>query len=103
MCIRDSMIMLRDGLDYNQFFSGGNKASSMNPAAVAETTVQTASSAQAESGGVQINAIPREGGNTLHGVFQSNYGNKRLQSDNIDDPLRVRGATAGSAIKTLYE
>jgi Carboxypeptidase regulatory-like domain len=97
------MIMLRDGLDYDQFFSGGNKASSMNPAAIAETTVQTASSAQSESGGVQINAIPREGGNTLHGVFQSNYGNERLQSDNIDAALRARGATAGSDIKTLYD
>ena len=97
------MIMLRDGMDYDQFFSGGNKASSMNPAAVAETTVQTASSAQAESGGVQINAIPREGGNTFHGIVQSNYGNQRLQSNNIDDRLRTRGATAGSDIKTLYD
>src|SRR5262249_10175561 len=49
------IIMLRDGLDYDQFFSGGNKSSSMNPAAIAETTVQTAGSAQAETGGVQIN------------------------------------------------
>jgi hypothetical protein len=97
------MIMLRDGLDYDQFFSGGNKASSMNPAAIAETSVQTASSAASETGGVQINAIPREGGNTLHGVFQSNYGNQRLQSDNIDAALRARGATAGSDIKTLYD
>jgi hypothetical protein len=97
------MIMLRDGMDYDQFFSGGNKASSMNPAAVAETTVQTASSAQAESGGVQINAIPREGGNIFHGTFQSNYGNANLQSNNISDRLRARGATAGSDIKTLYD
>src|SRR5258705_11673049 len=97
------MIMLRDGLDYNQFFSGGNKASSMNPAAVAETTVQTASSAAAETGGVQINAIPREGGNTFHGTFQSNYGNKSLQSGNLDAALRARGATGGSDIRTLYE
>jgi len=97
------MIMLRDGLDYDQFFSGGNKASSMNPAAVAETTVQTASSASAESGGVVINAIPREGGNTFHAMFQSNYGNKSLQSDNLDAALRARGATAGSDIRTLYD
>ncbi len=97
------MIMLRDGLDYDQFFSGGNKASSMNPAAVAETTVQTASSASAETGGVVINAIPREGGNTFHGMFQSNYGNKALQSNNLDSALRARGATAGSDISTLYD
>jgi hypothetical protein len=97
------MIMLRDGLDYDQFFSGGNKASSMNPAAVAETTVQTASSASAESGGVVINAIPREGGNTFHGMFQSNYGSKSLQGDNLDAALRARGATAGSDIRTLYD
>ena len=97
------MIMLRDGLDYDQFFSGGNKASSMNPAAVAETTVQTASSASAETGGVIINAIPREGGNAFHGMFQSNYGNKGLQSDNLNAALRARGATAGSDIRTLYD
>ena len=97
------MIMLRDGLDYNQFFSGGNKASSMNPAAVAETTVQTASAASSESGGVLINAIPREGGNTFHGTFQSNYGSDRFQSNNIDSALRARGATNGSEIRTLYD
>jgi hypothetical protein len=97
------MIMLRDGLDYDQFFSGGNKASSMNPAAVAETTVQTASSASAETGGVQINAIPREGGNTIHGIAMSNYGSAALQGDNLDSALRARGATAGSDIKTLYD
>jgi hypothetical protein len=97
------MILLRDGLDYNQFFSGGNKASSMNPAAVAETTVQTASAASSESGGVLINAIPREGGNTFHGTFQSNYGSAKLQGDNLDAALRARGATGGSDIKTLYD
>src|SRR2546423_2463215 len=97
------MIMLRDGLDYDQFFSGGNKASSMNPAAVAETTVQTASSASAETGGVVINAIPREGGNTFHGTFQSNYRSDRFQSNNIDSALRARGATNGSEIRTLYD
>ena len=97
------MIMLRDGLDYDQFFSGGNKASSMNPASIAETTVQTASSAASESGGVQINAIPREGGNTFHGMFQTNYGSANLQGDNLDAELKARGATAGSDIKTLYD
>jgi hypothetical protein len=97
------IIMMRDGMDYDQFFSGGNKASSMNPASIAETTVQTAGSAQSEGGGVQINAIPRDGGNTLHGTFQSSYGNKRFQSNNINDALRLRGATAGSDIKTLYD
>src|SRR5258706_6836493 len=71
------MIMLRDGMDYDQFFSGGNKASSMNPAATAETTEQTAGSAQSAGGGVEINAIPRDGGTTLHGTSQSSYGNKR--------------------------
>src|SRR5258706_13912697 len=93
------MIMLRDGLDYDQFFSGGNKASSMNPASVAETTVQTASSAGSESGGVQINAIPREGGNAFHGTFQTNYGSANLQSDNLNAALHARAAAAGPDIR----
>lgn len=97
------IIMLRDGMDYDQFFSGGNKSSSMNPAAVTETTVQTAGNAQSETGGVQINALPREGGNSFHGIFQSGYGNKNLQRNNIDDALRARGAVNGSEIQTLYD
>jgi len=52
------MIMLRDGMDYDQFFSGGNKASSMNPAAVAETTVQTASSARRKPAGFRSTPFP---------------------------------------------
>jgi hypothetical protein len=52
---------------------------------------------------VVINAIPREGGNTFHGMFQSNYGNKSLQNDNLNTALRARGATAGSDIRTLYD
>jgi carboxypeptidase family protein len=97
------IIMLRDGMDFDQFFSGGNKASSTNPASVTETTVQTAGSALSETGGVQINSIPRDGGNTLHGLFMSNYGDKKFQSDNISSALRARGATNGSEIKTLYD
>ena len=95
--------ILRDGMDYGQLFAGGNRSTSANPAAMIETVMQAGGTARAETGGAQLNFIPRDGGNLFHGTFVSNFGHHSLQDDNISDELRRRGATAGSDIRTLYE
>ncbi len=99
----DESQMLRDGMDFGQLFGGGNRASSINPTSVQEFVVVTAGTAQAEGGGVQIDAIPRDGGNTFHGSFQTSFGHKNLQGDNLDEALRARGATTTSTIKSLFD
>jgi len=95
--------ILRDGMDYGQLFAGGNRSTSANPAAIVETVVQAGGTARAETGGAQLNFIPRDGGNLLHGTFIANFGHRNLQDENLTDALRARGATAGSDIRTLYE
>ncbi len=54
-------------------------------------------------GGVQINMIPREGGNDFHGSFFSTGASSRMQSDNTSDELVRRGLTARNRIKQVYD
>src|SRR2546428_9444107 len=59
---------------------------------VAETGGQ---SAETETSGVSVNVVLREGGNSFHGMAESEYTGKGLQNDNITDALRARGLTRG--------
>ena len=64
---------LRDGMFFGTLVAAGNWMTSLNPATVAETTVQTSSGgAELESGGVLINVVPRDGGNVFSGTFNGN-------------------------------
>ena len=95
---------LRDGMFFGTLVAAGNKMSSLNAATVDEVTVQTSgATAEAESGGALINVVPRDGGNTFHGSFAGNFGNKGLQSNNLDDGLLARGVTVIAAIRKRYD
>lgn len=59
-------------------------------------------SAESETGGVRINMIPREGGNTFKGSFFGNFGASGLQSSNITDELRKKGLGAANRLKSLW-
>ena len=50
-----------------------------------------ANPAEIETGGVRINLIPKEGGNTFSGRFFANGTGQDLQARNIDDDLVARG------------
>lgn len=50
-------------------------------------------SAEYSRGGVVINTVIRDGGNTLHGFAQGFFTNTSLQSDNVDQGLRDAGVT----------
>jgi hypothetical protein len=95
---------MRDGMYYGTMVAAGNYMSRVNPATVAETTVQTSSgSAELESGGVQINMVPRDGGNNFGGTFQSSFSRPGLQGSNLSDELRARGLTQGGpALRVRY-
>jgi hypothetical protein len=60
-----------------------------------------ASSAEQETGGVRINMVPRDGGNTFRGTFFGNFANNSLAGSNITDALRTAGLTAPNNVKTL--
>lgn len=96
---------LRDGMFFGTLLAAGNFLASANPASAEEVIVQAAGglTAENETGGAQINLVPRAGGNIFSGTLQYNAGANRLQSGNLDDTLRARGATSPSTIKALYE
>src|SRR5438046_1586176 len=83
----------------------GTRMTSLNPATVAETTVQTSSGgAELESGGVLVNVVPRDGGNVFSGTFNGNFSRPGLQGQNLDDTLRARGLTAGGpTLRVRYD
>jgi hypothetical protein len=62
---------------------------------LAETNIEFgAKSAELETGGVRVNAIPKSGGNLLTGSGVLNFSNKGLTSNNYSDELKARGLPA---------
>jgi hypothetical protein len=63
--------------------------------------------ADRDTGGVQLNMIPRDGGNIFSGLLQLAYSGPDLQSNNINDNLIARGldtSTRGQAsLKKFYD
>jgi hypothetical protein len=72
-----------------------------NPDAMQESVAETGGqTAEMEAGGVSVNVIVREGGNSFHGLAEGEYAGTKLadwmQSSNISDELRARGVPASS-------
>jgi len=75
-----------------------------NNAGTQEVTLDTsAGSAEAATGGVRINFIPRDGGNVFAGVVYTRFTNHSLQSNNFTDDLKSRGLSTPNSIKTNWE
>jgi len=95
---------LRDGMFFGTLVAAGNFMSSTNPAGVEEITVETSGqSAEAETGGGQVNIVTREGTNRLNGSFRSNFGTRSFQGNNLTDELKARGLTTAPYIRQLYD
>ena len=101
------MRLQQDGMNYNNFTSstgsGAGRFLYVNQAAVEEMTLQTGGiSAESESGGVQMNVVPKEGGNRFKVYFAGTASGPSLQNSNIDDELRARGVTT-AAESSMYD
>ena len=62
-----------------------------------------AGSAEQNSAGLQINYVPREGGNKLTGTFFGTYVGPSFQSSNYSDELRAAGLSQPNSLKRLYD
>jgi hypothetical protein len=84
---------------------GGNFNTSVNQATIQETQVQPTGglTAEAQSGGVQVNFVSRDGGNQLHGTFLVDGSGRSLQSDNLSPELEARGLKTSAFLKKLYD
>ena len=75
-----------------------------NSGMIQEVVVDLAAgSAEQSAGGVRMNIVPREGGNTFSGSFFATGTSEDLQSDNIDQELRDRRLVSTSSVKSNWE
>jgi hypothetical protein len=97
----DSRVLL-DGMRFNA--EGQGRGFYFNPAAAQEVSVELGGqTAEFEAGGVQVNMIPKEGGNGFSGFFVGNYTNRNLSSDNLTDSIRNRGLSVVNTTDLIYE
>jgi hypothetical protein len=65
-----------------------------NTAAVQEIVLDTGGvSAESETGGANLNVVPKDGGNRFSVYFLTAYTGENLQSTNLSDALRARGVS----------
>jgi hypothetical protein len=90
-----------EGLNQNQQALG---VFSFNSQAFQEIVVETGNmSAEAMTGGVQVNIINKDGGNKLSGSLNLAYTGPSLQMGNLTDALRARGLATDISIKRSYD
>jgi hypothetical protein len=75
-----------------------------NMGSTQEVTIDTSGvSAEAAEGGVRVNVIPKEGGNTFRGLIFASFANESMQSSNFTDDLKARGFTTPNALKKVAD
>ena len=96
-----------DGMPWNNMQGDGtgwSKQYFLNVLAVEEVVITAAgSSAEEAYGGVNLNAIPKEGGNRFSTSFFTSNTTEDLQASNLTDDLRNRGLTRTPGIKKVYD
>jgi hypothetical protein len=97
----DDMTYNFGGMDSRVFSGGGFQ---YNAHTFQEVVVETAAgSAESTTGGVQINIIPKDGGNTFAGTISTEITGPALSFDNVNDELRARGVTKGGGVRRYYD
>src|SRR5712691_10316955 len=97
----DDMTYNFAGMDSRVFSGGGFQ---YNAHTFEEVVVETAAgSAEATTGGVQINIIPKDGGNRFSGSVSAEITGPSLTTDNLTDDLRARGLTAAPSVRRYYD
>ena len=85
------MVIAIDGMRVNNLCGSGQFSGFyMNDASVQEVTYTTgAESAEMQAGGLRINSIPKDGGNTFSGTFFAYGQGSSLQADNRSDAVEA--------------
>src|ERR1700730_3345935 len=94
-----------DGLNIGWGGGGGGQwGNGVNLGSAQEVVLSTAGGlGEAETGGVALNVIPREGGNTFSGSIVANGASGAMQSSNYTQSLINQGLKAPSTLNNLYE
>ena len=96
-----------DGMSTNVFFGGAGgqqRTYYFNTVAVQEVVVDTAgATAETETGGANINMVPREGGNSLKLFGTVNYTDANLSAKSVPTSVSDRGFAAQSSLRKIYD
>jgi hypothetical protein len=100
----DSLRMAYNGLTIATLETGRNTGSVYNLAGFGEVAVDySAVSAEMATGGVRINLIPRDGGNTYSGELFVSGMKDKMQASNYTEELRSRGLRTPSELKQIWD
>ena len=93
-----------DGMNWStNLGTGSTRTHRQNTVAISEVVVEAGGTAENETGGAQLNYIPRDGGNIFSLYASSNYTNSNLQGSNLTDELRARGLTDTPGIARIWD
>jgi len=100
----DNVFMV-DGVQMQHIGFGGNQTGFyFNDGLMEEISYQTSSlPAEAPVGGVQINMIPHDGGNTFHGGAFATGANSSMQWNNLDQNLQNLGFKVQNRVQSVYD
>jgi hypothetical protein len=93
-----------NGVSVQSLESGASAQGVPNMLIYQEVTVDSsATSAEQDLGGVTINLIPREGGNTFSGTVLGAFANDAMQGSNLTDELKNRGLRTPDSIRKNWD
>ena len=97
-------VVLVDGMMTNGLMGDGAVQAYHNESMTQEAVYQTAGgNAETLTGGVNMNLIPKDGGNQFRGGFKAFKSPSSWQGDNLTDDLRALGVSAVDKIDNFYE
>ena len=98
---------LVDGISFqNNSGDGGGRMKTYfaNQIAMQETAIETGGmSAEADTGGVRVNYVPKEGGNQFSFYGTANFANGDMQTENVTDEHLARGVSTSSKLDRMYD
>src|SRR5207249_2213260 len=101
---QDQRVMVGGLAITNLDSAGGFAVYTPNPGSSQEITFDTSgTSAENPLGGVTINVVPKEGGNSFNGTLFATGVTSGFQGSNFDSDLQNRGFTTPNRIKVLYD
>ncbi len=75
-----------------------------NQLSVQEVVMETGGAgAESMSGGLNVNMVPKDGGNRFSSSVVVEYANSDFQGSNLSDDLKARGLTRTNSLKQLYD
>ena len=91
--------------DEHQQSAGGNQPPNYTAdiGNAQEVTVTTSGRSRRGGAGVQMNIVPKQGGNSMSGLFAASGFSKDMQSDNYAEELQALGAGAPNPTYHVYD